>query len=383
MDLNAIPVIDQHCHPWLRPGPPYNPEAFRLLFTEGVDPRLGDGVSSTIYYRWTIRELARVFDCEPSEEMVLATRRELGHDEVARRLMAEANIEAAVLDYGFVGRGADLFDRAEMAAQLGGAKTVEALRLETLLESLVRESADAAEVEARFRARLNRTDLLASGVASLKSIVAYRSGLAIAPADRTAAYAAFPILKQEAETRGTVRIVHKAFLDYFLDIALAWANEERFPVQFHTGFGDPTVFLRTGNPIMLREVLESSRYRDVPLVLLHAGWPYIRELSYLASVYPNVWADFGLAIPFAATDYETIIRQLLSLAPASRILYSSDGFAIPEHAWFAAVHGRRALAAVLDDLVMRDMIGADDAWEIANQLLRTNARRLYRLDREA
>ncbi|HET8524101.1 MAG TPA: hypothetical protein VFL82_12770 [Thermomicrobiales bacterium] len=79
----------------------------------------------------------------------------------------------------------------------------------------------------------------------------------------------------------------------------------------------------------------------------------------------------------AATDYDAIIRPVLSLAPTSRILYSSDGFAIPEHAWFAAVHGRRALASVLDDFVRRDMIGSADAWEIANQMLRNNVRRLY------
>ncbi|HET8524102.1 MAG TPA: hypothetical protein VFL82_12775 [Thermomicrobiales bacterium] len=46
-----------------------------------------------------------------------------------------------------------------------------------------------------------------------------------------------------------------------LGIALAWANDDHFPVQFHTGFGDPTVFLRTANPITLRDALESSRHR--------------------------------------------------------------------------------------------------------------------------
>jgi hypothetical protein len=194
---------------------------------------------------------------------------------------------------------------------------------------------------------------------------------------RAEAYSSFTALKSEANERGRVRVNDKCFLDYFLAIALHWANSERFPFQFHTGFGDPTVFLRTGNPIMLRQVFENPAYADVPIVLLHAGWPYVRESSYLASVYSNVWIDAGLAIPFAASEYSTIWQQLLSLAPTSKVLWSSDGFVFPEHCWFAAVQGRKALTTALEDLVKLNAIGAEDLVPIASAILRDNARRLY------
>lgn len=380
LDLTHIPVVDQHCHPWRRFTTPFTAERYRMLFTEGVDLDVGPGVPGTVYYRWTLRELAGLLGCAPREADVLEARAALGHDAFAGKLMTSAGIEAAVLDFKYAGRGIENFTVDEMGAQLGGAVTVGALRLESVLEELVEESADAGELEERFRARLNRERLGSENIVSLKSIIAYRTGLAIEPANQVIAYAAFGGLKAEATAAGRVRIADKAFLDYFLLIALAWCAAERFPIQFHTGFGDTDVSLLTGNPLQLRRVLQDGQFREAPLVLLHAGYPFVRELSYLASVYPNVYLDLGLAIPFAATEFDDIVRQALALAPSTRVLYSSDGFTIPEHFWFAAVHGRRALGTVLGELIERNMIGREDAADMADQILRSNARRLYRLE---
>jgi uncharacterized protein len=379
LDLSTIPVVDHHCHPWLRTSEPFDAATYRRLFTEGVDPAIGDGVPGTIYYRWTIRELARTLICEPTEEAVLTRRAELGHDAVAARLMADSRVEAAILDHLYIGRGADNYSVAEMGERLGGATAVGALRLEIVLQNLIVEATDLGDLEARFRSRLNRAGLLADGFVCLKSIVAYRTGLAIEPPQLHDVRAAFERLHAEARARGSVRIADKAFLDHFLLIALAWCADERFPIQFHTGFGDPDTDLRLGNPLHLRYVLQEPRYREAPLVLLHAGYPFVRELSYLASVYPNVYLDLGLTIPFAATEFEPVIRQALALAPASRVLWSSDGFTIPEHCWFAAVQGKRALARVLGELIERGALDRDGAWQIAQQVLRLNARRLYGL----
>ncbi len=380
LDLTHIPVVDQHCHPWRRFTTPFTAEGYRMLFTEGGDLDVGPGVPGTVYYRWTLRELAGLLGCAPREADVLEARAALGHDAFAGKLMTSAGIEAAVLDFKYAGRGIENFTVEEMGAQLGGAVTVGALRLESVLEELVEESADAGELEERFRARLNRERLGSENIVSLKSIIAYRTGLAIEPTNQAIAYAAFGGLKAEATTAGRVRIADKAFLDYFLLTALAWCAAERFPIQFHTGFGDTDVSLLTGNPLQLRRVLQDGQFREAPLVLLHAGYPFVRELSYLASVYPNVYLDLGLAIPFAATEFDDIVRQALALAPSTRVLYSSDGFTIPEHFWFAAVHGRRALGTVLGELIERNMIGREDADEMADQILRSNARRLYGLE---
>ncbi len=214
---------------------------------------------------------------------------------------------------------------------------------------------------------------------SLKSIAAYRTGLAIEDPDKDAAYAAFAGLKATANVDGAVRIADKVFLDYFLMIALRWCATERFPIQFHSGYGDPDVDLRTGNPLQMRDVLQSEELRDAPIVFLHAGYPFVRELSYLAGVYPNVYLDLGLAIPFAATEFDEIVRQSLALAPSSRVLWSSDGFAVPEHCWFAAVQGRAAIGRELDRLMAAGVYDERDALDTAEQILRRNAVELYGL----
>ena len=38
-------------------------------------------------------------------------------------------------------------------------------------------------------------------------------------------------------------------------------------------------------------------------MLLHAGYPYVRELSYLAAIHANVHMDLGLAVPYLAADF--------------------------------------------------------------------------------
>jgi hypothetical protein len=358
---------------------PFTLDDYRMMFTEAADRRVAADVTTSVYYRWTMRELAARFGCDADEHSVLEARAALGHDRVAEILMAEANVSEALVDFAYAGRGADNYDVAAMGVRLGGAQTWGALRIEAVLEELVLKHDTAEAVEEEFRRRLNADAFRAERIVSLKSIIAYRTGLDIVPTPRAEAYSSFTTLKEMANRDGAIRINDKCFLDYFLAIALAWSNEERFPFQFHTGFGDPTVFLRTGNPIMLRWAFENPAYADVPFVLLHAGWPYVREASYLASVYSNVFVDAGLAIPFAASEFSVIWQQLLSLAPTSKILWSSDGFVLPEHCWFAAVQGRKSLAVALEALVELNAIGNDDVLPVASAILRDNATQLYRV----
>lgn len=77
-----------------------------------------------------------------------------------------------------------------------------------------------------------------------KSIVAYRTGLALAPQAKADAAAAFDFLKEEARRVGRIRLNQKPLCDYLLDLALVQAEIQQLPVQFHTGFGDSDADLR-------------------------------------------------------------------------------------------------------------------------------------------
>jgi hypothetical protein len=53
-------------------------------------------------------------------------------------------------------------------------------------------------------------------------------------------------------------------------------------------FGDKDLQLELANPLHLRAVLEHSTFAQCRVVLLHGSYPFMREASYLAGVYPQV-----------------------------------------------------------------------------------------------
>lgn len=373
LDLTSIPILDHHCHSLLREQP-HREEDYRRFFTESSFPEIArDHVPHTIFYQWALRALAGFFACEPRADAILERRNSLGLDELVRRIVVDANIQAWLVDYGYA--SGETYDHAQLAA-LVPCRVEPILRLEPLIERLTVESPDFDSLYDAYREALS--DPRAAGYIALKSIIAYRAGLDIQATTRQEATAAFAPLKEQARREGTVRIESKPLLNFLLIAAMEQAHRQEFPIQIHTGFGDPDLDVVNVNPGLLRLVLHDERYRGAKIVLLHAAYPYGRTLGYLAAVYPNVYADFGLAIPFVAGDARGVVRDLLGLAPASKVLYSSDAFSIPELYWLAATLGRRTLAAVLDEYIADGLIGEPTAVEMAEMILWRNAEQLYR-----
>jgi predicted TIM-barrel fold metal-dependent hydrolase len=116
----------------------------------------------------------------------------------------------------------------------------------------------------------------------------------------------------------------------------------------------------------------------MPVVLLHGCWPYFREGAYLASVYGNAFLDLSYAIPFLSTgEMTSMTRAALAAAPFTKIMYSSDGARVPELHWMGARDGRRAIGAVLGELVADGDLDNDEARRAGEGILRDNALRLY------
>jgi uncharacterized protein len=329
-------------------------------------------VPETVFYRWAIKELASALACAPTTDAVLAARHEGSSDALAGRLLRDAGITALLVDHGY--RTEQTWPPAELAARLP-CRVRPILRLETLAQALiVRHDTFDDAVDAFVAAVEGARD---AGYVALKSIIAYRTGLAVQATSRADAVAAFGPVKELARRQGRVRLATKALNDYVVLLALQIAARQALPVQFHTGFGDADLDLREANPLHLRPLLESANYRSVPFVLLHASYPYVRELGYLAAMYANVHADVGLAVPHLAAEIPTILRQLLGLTPSSKIVYSSDASQIPELFWLAARWARRGLGLVLDELIALGAIDDGEALAMAGQILGGNAAILY------
>jgi len=160
-------------------------------------------------------------------------------------------------------------------------------------------------------------------------------------------------------------------------LALVEAERQALPIQFHTGFGDSDADLRYANPLHLRNVIEA--HPTVQLVLLHAGWPFFRELTHLTAIYPNVWMDLSLAVPFATVGIPAMIREILGMAPFHKVLFATDAFTMPEIYWIAARWGRWGLSQALTEFTEQGFLTKEEAMQAAQDILWNNAQRLYQL----
>ena len=373
LNLAAIPIIDHHCHAFLRDQWIFDAAAFQRFFTESdSDVVRREHVPHTIFFKWAIKELAGFLGCEPSTAAVLSARAAVPAWTLARRMFEDANIRLLLLDYGF--QGAENVTWQEMRDQVP-IRIEPMLRLEVLAQQLIVEHDTFDDMLDAYTAAV--AGARASGHVALKSIIAYRTGLAIQATDRADAAEAFAAAKQRAQAEGSVRLADKPLNDYLVLAALEVAEEQQMPVQFHTGFGDPDLDMLLVNPFHLRPVLESGRFDHVPFVLLHASYPYVRELGYLAAVYPNVYMDVGLAIPYVTIDIPALWRQALGLTPINKVLFSTDAYSIPEIYWLAARWGRWGLGVVLEELCAVGALTAAEAEDAAVRILHGNSEALY------
>jgi hypothetical protein len=365
--FDDIPLIDDHAHPLL-PAAEAAREPFVRYFTEAHDAEtLARHAPQTLFYRHALGELAAFLGCPPTEDAVVAARAALPLDAYLRRLLADAGVETVLLDDGYPREGA--LSVAETASA-GAVRAMRVLRIERLLEELI---PTAGSFDALEHAFLQELEAARPGIVALKSIIAYRTGLRIE--ERGAGSGERELADLRAAWGGMPgRLAVKALLDRLVPVAAVWAAAHGVPVQFHTGFGDRDLDLRLANPLLLRPLLEGGALSRGPVVLLHAGYPYVREAAYLAGVYPNVYVDISQAAPLLAGPGLTrVLEDLLALAPVTKVLYGSDAWAVPEWFWLAARAARRSLAEALAWLP-----AAEARWA-APRVLRENAAELYRV----
>jgi uncharacterized protein len=373
LDLDAIPIVDNHCHSLLRAQPP-DDDAFRIHLTESYIPEIArDHVPTSIFYQRTIRELAVLLDCEPTADAVHAARRERGVEWLSREIATRANFKTWLIDTGY---GGDTTYSLDELRSLAPVRVEEVLRLEPMIERLIPAAKGFDDFVDAYRAAIS--DLRARGVVGMKSVIAYRSGLQVREVTRDEAMAAFAEVRGAGERTGRIRIESKALLDHLILIAVEEAARQEVPIQFHTGLGDPDLDLTLVDPAALR-LLFAERFRAAPIVLLHTGYPYVRSLAYVAAMFPNVYADMGETILFAAGEATEIYRELIGLAPASKLLFSTDASLIPELYWVGARVGRRALARVLDEHIAEGAIDERVAIDWSERILWRNSEAVYRL----
>jgi uncharacterized protein len=157
------------------------------------------------------------------------------------------------------------------------------------------------------------------------------------------------------------------------------------PVHLHAMAGYGSYFSIAGvNPLLLEPLFNDPRLRKTNFVLLHGGWPYVREIGALLQK-PNVYLDISSqAITITPRTQAQWLREWLELVP-EKVLFGTDGYPYtdalgwPESTWIASRDARQALGIALSGMVADGEISTARAVELARLVLRGNAETLYKL----
>ena len=349
--LRDLALVDAHCHQLLT----HAPADFERHLTEADRSGAGwDTAAGMAVRRWCAPALDLPPLATPAD--YLQRRAELGHDDVTSRLLRAAGLSHLLVDSGPSGPG---------LARPKVAGVYDVVRLEGVAEEVAAAGVTPAEFADAFTERLVAA---CRDAVAVKSIVAYRHGLDFAPA--RPAPADVSAAAAEWLTEPGRRLDHPVLLRFVL-----WAGvDQGLPLQIHTGFGDRDVALRRADPALLQPFLAAV---DVPVILLHC-WPYHRQAGWVASVYPHVYVDAGLTIAQVGAQAGQVLAECLELAPFTKVLFSTDGYRLPELYLAGAAQFRHSLGAVLDAWVAEGAMAGDDAERVAGLVGAGNALRVYR-----
>ncbi len=370
----AAPLIDHHVHSVV--SDVRDRMGFERFLTESASPApAGFTYFDSFLGAALLRTCAPVLDLPPTAtaEVYLARRIELGGEEANRRLLRGGGLAELLVDHGY--HGDDLLELPELET-IAGTHVRRIVRLEQVAEAVAGEGVDAAGFADAFAERLAAELAGPDGAVGCKSVLAYRQGLDVDPAEPSPAEVREAASEWLAAARdsGSLRVSHPVLLRH-----LVWTGlRAGVPLQFHTGYGDGDLELHRSDPALLTGLVRLAAPLGTPIMLLHC-YPYHRQAAYLAGVYPHVYFDVGLAINYVGHRAAAVLAEALECAPFHKMLYSSDAFGLAELHFMGAQAFREALAEALDPLVWRDERSEGDVARVAALIGAGNARRVYNL----
>jgi len=382
--LSAIPALDTHCHPFDRASAELSADLLRdsiSVSLRGVTSQLNE---TMLLSRLAVRELAGFLRCDETVDAVVAARNARSQPDYPgyiADLHRSQKITGLMIDPGFpvdrviegtaftglvstpVWEGYRIERFFSPAGSFHGGKDLPPVQsFGTVLEAF----------EAELDAQAGRP-----GFAFYKSIIAYRTGLAIQPVTCDEAATAWDGHRAYGDPH------EKVIRDYLLHVTCRKAREHGVPLQLHTGHTSHHNPWPNVNPILLTPFLNQPDIGQTRIVLVHGGYPFCTEAGYLTSVYPNLWCDLSLMIPWASVGVSRRIEETLESAPTAKVMYGSDGINIPEMNWLGAIVGRRGLARALASIADAGFLRSADIDEIAADILYRTAESVYDLHSRA
>jgi uncharacterized protein len=201
--------------------------------------------------------------------------------------------------------------------------------------------------------------------------------------DQVSAENAEPIFKEFLDGDRLTDVKKKSLEDHCFWYAVRKATEYRLPVKLHTGYyagqniNLPLWRLRD-NAAAASDLCRKAP--ETPFIFMHINYPYYEELIALAKHYTNAHVDMcwaWLINPLAAKDF---LKKYLVTAPANKLLSFGGDYFNVEPIVGHVVLARQGISLALTELVKEGWISLATALDLAEDIMRRNARRIFRLD---
>ncbi len=385
IDLTGADVVDAHCHPFRTQDLlDRDPRSFEtrcmflgtaLLSSNHANleaAAIVEEMTETTMFGLALRRwIARHLGCEPTKDAVVAARdAALRADPpgYVRGLLESEHVVALVADEGYP---QPTITREEFEAAVGGVPVHRVGRIEPWIVQ--------AREEGSFDATAQRFVAIANEAADdprligFKTIIAYRTGLDITDPSPSEAAAAFDRWRADDWTES--REHAKPVRDFLLRRAFAIAKERDRVFHVHVGAGDPDVNLTHAKPQDAFAFF--VEHQDQPILMIHSGWPWVAEATYVGTVLPNVYMDLSELVPWGWGQIDHSLEMILGSVPAAKVVHGCDESSEPEMFPVSAKLVREALERVLGTFVDRDSLSTGDAEALGRGVLADNVRRLH------
>jgi len=385
IDLTGADVVDAHCHPFRTQDLlDRDPRSFEtrcmflgtaLLSSNHANLEAAafvEEMTETTMFGLALRRwIARHLGCEPTKDAVVAARdAALRADPpgYVRGLLEAENVVALVADEGYP---QPTITRKEFETAVGGVPVHRVGRIEPWIVQ--------AREEGSFDAAAQRFEAIANEAADdprligFKTIIAYRTGLDVTDPSTSEASDAFDRWRADGWTES--REHAKPVRDFLLRRAFAIAKERDRVFHVHVGAGDPDVNLTHAKPQDAFAFF--VEHQDQPILMIHSGWPWVAEATYVGTVLPNVYMDLSELVPWGWGQIDHSLEMILGSVPAAKVVHGCDESSEPEMFPVSARLVRQALERVLGSFVDRDYLSPADAEALGRGVLAENVRRLH------
>jgi predicted TIM-barrel fold metal-dependent hydrolase len=386
LNFTQVPVIDHHSHPFELEKVILDPESLARVFFHGMGDVPKEGVKKARLWGATddlrhhlchmgvvqtmVCQLSKLLGC-PAELEVVASERNRRTSEnfpaYVKLLYEDAGIVASVLDTGL--------PKNDPLLDLIPGRVMRLFQMDPLIDKLLEQSESYRELSDKYQTNLHRA-IKQDGFVGVKSHLAEQVGFGVESVSDAEAEAIFPAAKAKNSD------AYKKLYVAIFTTTLIQCQDLKIPIHLHSGctgglWNGP---ISNADPFLLVPLIRQPRFLQTRVVFLHAGYPWLQHAAELAHALPHVWVDMSWTTPWASLRIVECYKDVLGIAPLSKLTVGSGGHDTPEIAWLAAKTAKIALAEALGGAIRLGLMTTKQAGRIGRMILHDNAAQMYGLE---